>query len=1525
MPLRYLFGPVSSAFADQNLRRARESGACRTFGPAGADVAVGPSDGWDAVLARLPCDWRPDFVALWLPYAAVPAGLWAATIPLVGLAADWNLLWRAYRRLLPRCELVLTDAPGVAALARDGVSHARPANLFGCERAFLEEPAGDGPRDIDVLFVGNLQPAVQRGRLPWLARLARLGDRFNVQVRGGVFGADYRALLRRAKVVFNRGIRGECNRRAFEAAACGALLFQERENQEVGEYFADRRECVLYDDKDLEGLLEHYLTHEDERRVLAEAARKRVQGYAFEDLWDQAVETVEREWNGFHDQARRRAAADPEDGLLARAWQTTSGGADPSLAADLEATLAARPRSAELHNALGVARSLAGAGEGRAAAAALGRAADCFRQALACDPAHPVAGLNLVESLVGLGQTQAVVGAADAARRALALLNKGEGPGRAALGAVRFPPAFDHFRVEWERAGWENAGDPAAESRAAADLLRWRLHTLLGELTGELSHFHEAALARPDLPTSRAALGCALGRADRPGDALPHLRRAAAADPFDPEAARALHQALRDAGDAEGARRAAFDRRRLARAAPHLPQEAWFAEPPPAPDALASIIVLCCNEVEYTRLCLESVLQYTRPPYELILIDNGSSDGTPAYLEEVSKRPGPARVEVIRNKANRGFPAGCNQGLAKARGRYVVFLNNDVVVTEGWLEGLVRWALHDWPTVGMVGAVTNYASGPQQVPVDYTSLDGLESFAARRRREFGGKALEFPRLTGYCLLARRDVLDRVGGYDERFGTGFFDDDDLCVRVRQAGCRLLVALGVFVHHFGSRTFAALGVDCQKQLTENFERFKAKWGPDHAAGYRLPDAAAASAAPPSGEPAPTAVVPAPTARAAGRMRVSLCMIVKNEEKNLPVCLGSVADLVDEVVVMDTGSTDRTKEIAASFGAKVFDFPWVDDFSAARNESLKHATGDWVFWMDADDRLDEDNRARLRALFAGLKDENVVYSMKCLCLPDERTRTATEVDHPRLFRNRPEVRWEHRVHEQILPAIRRAGGDVRWSDVVIHHTGYQDPALRRKKLERDLRILHREQAERPDHPFVLFNLGQVYQELGRPAEALPLFRRSLERSSPTDSIVRKLYALLAQGHRQLRQTDRALAVLADGLRVCADDPELLFVEGLARRDAGDFVGAKAALQRLLQTTPGAHFASMDPGLRGYKGRHNLGVVCRQLGEADEAEALWRQVAAERPDFAPAWIELAELHLERQEWDGLEESARGLEQSARAPMEAAVFRARGHMARGEFPAARALLERAVAAAPQALWPRVILSHALLQEGKDLDAAERALLDVLALAPDFAEAKQNLAVLVREKAKRAADAVWMDNVPLTQLYLSACQRASDIHEHLPTLHALAKECRHVTEFGTRTGLSTTALLHAQPDKLVCYDRVKYPQVEHLRRAAGRTEFVFREEDVLWADIEETDLLFIDTLHTYGQLKEELRLHAHKARKYIVLHDTTTFGEKGEVEGQGGLWPAVEEFLAKGTFRLKARYENNNGLTVLESVPVGGA
>ena len=508
---------------------------------------------------------------------------------------------------------------------------------------------------------------------------------------------------------------------------------------------------------------------------------------------------------------------------------------------------------------------------------------------------------------------------------------------------------------------------------------------------------------------------------------------------------------------------------------------------------------------------------------------------------------------------------------------------------------------------------------PQQIAVDYRDINGIDAFAVRRRREFAGKTLQVGRLTGFCLLARREVLDKIGGFDERYGIGYFDDDDLSVRARQAGFELLVALNVFVHHFGSRTFAGLGIDCREQLRRNFEQFKAKWGPEQAGAYRLQDCSGRGAELAEQDKGQPISVPSAPPRETPP-RVSLTMIVKDEEENLPACLQGLRELFHEIVVVDTGSTDRTKEVAVSLGARVFDFPWVDSFAVARNEALLHATGNWIFWLDADDRIDEGNHAKLRALFKDLPDDMVAYSMKCLCPPDPVHGTATSVDHIRLFRNHPNMRWEYRVHEQILPSVRRLKGAVRWADVTIRHVGYQDPALRRRKLERDLRLLQMEDAEKPDHPFTLFNLGMVFQELGQVREALARFQRSLERSEPGDSIVRKLYALIVQCHRNLGETQPALAACQAGRGHYPEDCELLFQQALLLLETRNPAEAERCFLHLLEKREGAHFASLDLGLQGYKARHNLAVLYYEQGRLAEAEAQWRAALAEQPNFAPA-----------------------------------------------------------------------------------------------------------------------------------------------------------------------------------------------------------------------------------------------------------------------------------------------------------------
>lgn len=175
------------------------------------------------------------------------------------------------------------------------------------------------------------------------------------------------------------------------------------------------------------------------------------------------------------------------------------------------------------------------------------------------------------------------------------------------------------------------------------------------------------------------------------------------------------------------------------------------------------------------------------------------------------------------------------------------------------------------------------------------------------------------------------------------------------------------------------------------------------------------------------------------------------------------------------------------------------------------------------------------------------------------------------------------------------------------------------------------------------------------------------------------------------------------------------------------------------------------------------------------------------------------------------------------------------------------------------------------------------------------------------------------DHDELEMYYRRVCDSPSDINEHCPTLYLLAARCRDVTEMGCRTGVSTTALLRGRPKTLHCYDIERHPEFDNLFRLAGRTELRFHLASTLEVEINPTDLLFIDTYHVYGQLRRELELHADRVRRFIAMHDTTTFGERGEAEGTRGLWPAVEEFLAAHPeWEIAARYHHNHGLTVLE-------
>ncbi|HPU29292.1 MAG TPA: glycosyltransferase [Syntrophorhabdaceae bacterium] len=217
----------------------------------------------------------------------------------------------------------------------------------------------------------------------------------------------------------------------------------------------------------------------------------------------------------------------------------------------------------------------------------------------------------------------------------------------------------------------------------------------------------------------------------------------------------------------------------------------------------------------------------------------------------------------------------------------------------------------------------------------------------------------------------------------------------------------------------------------------------------------------------------------------------MIVKNEEKNLPRLLGSIKGLADEIIVVDTGSEDNTVEIAKSFGAKVYFFEWCDDFSAARNESLRHATCDYILWLDGDDELKKEEHIKIKNALS--KNRGYAFYLKIRSITDKGD---TECIQMRMFPRREDIRFEGSVHEQVYPSIERAKIPMSLCDALIIHHGYKESSDSDNKLKRNLEILKKDLAREPDNVLTLFFLGRTLRGLNQLEDSAFYYDRIIEK---------------------------------------------------------------------------------------------------------------------------------------------------------------------------------------------------------------------------------------------------------------------------------------------------------------------------------------------------------------------------------------------------------------------------------------------
>ena len=474
--------------------------------------------------------------------------------------------------------------------------------------------------------------------------------------------------------------------------------------------------------------------------------------------------------------------------------------------------------------------------------------------------------------------------------------------------------------------------------------------------------------------------------------------------------------------------------------------------------------------------------------------------------------------------------------------------------------------------------------------------------------------------------------------------------------------------------------------------------------------------------------------------GEERLSLCMIVRDEEERLPRCLESVQGLVDEIVVVDTGSEDGTVEIAKKFGARIGYFAWCDDFAAARNESLRLASGDWILWLDADDLLPAEGHARIRRLIGQGRDKGYFFVL------DDQGYEKVSCLQMRLFPNLPGVGFEMPIHEQVTPSLARLGVETTPTDIRVVHTGYSTPEVVRAKKERYLGIMERWLEEHPENYIVRSQMALTYHTTGRLDEAIDAYRKVVYESSCLQDRNYVVYttALLFLGRTYLKKkelepaldyarqaeemdpdyilTRLSLAEIYMRLKDCTralkyaravlegerqqtffpiDYPEVIFSAhllcGQAHQALGEWEEAEAAFRR----------AAEMPVARRSQALGSLSELCRAQGNSERALEVLQEAHQVDPENVQHLFNAGSIHLERKELDRASEFFEQVVE--RAPDFAPALLNLGFIAKtqGKMEEAERIYLQAIQNDPEGVEARANLGHLYLDQERFEEAGQ--------------------------------------------------------------------------------------------------------------------------------------------------------------------------------------------------------------------------
>ncbi len=365
----------------------------------------------------------------------------------------------------------------------------------------------------------------------------------------------------------------------------------------------------------------------------------------------------------------------------------------------------------------------------------------------------------------------------------------------------------------------------------------------------------------------------------------------------------------------------------------------------------------------------------------------------------------------------------------------------------------------------------------------------------------------------------------------------------------------------------------------------------------------------------------------------MSISLCMIVKNEETMLGRCLESVKHITDEMIIVDTGSTDSTVEIAERYGADVYYFPWNGSFSAARNYALEHAKMDWVWIMDADDEFERKDTDKLVDMVSNKYTATAYYCKTLSYLGDKPDPSNLLCNlNIYLFKNHMGYRFTGDIHEQLYCSGPKAVSTTAISDMRVYHYGYlNDPERTQAKRERNVTMILKELQKRPDDPFMLYNLGNEYYAQLRTKEAFDCYLKSFESFSRDSGYSSKLVLRLVACCEILGKTSEQLEYIETGLKYYPEYTDLEFIRGTVWLQKERYLAAIKSFKKCLEMGDPPLHISYIAGVGSYKAAHMLCQIYNNLGDPENMMRFGRIALKLNPGNRDVLILLASSMMDK------------------------------------------------------------------------------------------------------------------------------------------------------------------------------------------------------------------------------------------------------------------------------------------------------